>query len=150
MNKTQYAGAMVGAVVLAASIFGAEVPAGAHRALASGAGTAGYAFTSIASPSDPTFTQLLGINKSGTIAGYFGSGADAAHPNKGFVLNLPNQFTSENFPNSAQTQVIGIDDRGDTDGFYIDAMGTTHGFTNIDGASAPSTCREPASISCSG
>ena len=134
MNKTQYAGAMVGAIALAASIIGAGAPAGAHRAMGNVAGTASYTFTAIASPSDPAFTQLLGINKSGAIAGYFGSGADAQHPNKGFVLNLPSQFTSENFPNSAQTQVIGIDDRGDTDGFYIDAMGTTHGFTNIDGS----------------
>ena len=134
MKNIQYAGAMVGAVALMAGILGTGAPAGAHRATASGVGTAGYAFTSIASPSDPTFTQLLGINKSGMIAGYFGSGADAQHPNKGFVLNLPNAFTPENFPNSAQTQVIGIDDQGDTDGFYIDAMGTTHGFTDIGGS----------------
>jgi hypothetical protein len=35
------------------------------------------------------------------------------------VLTLPNHFTDENFPNSDQTQVIGINKRGDTDGFYI-------------------------------
>src|SRR5215470_4044379 len=35
---------------------------------------------------DITFNQLLGINNEGVIVGYFGSGADAAHPNKGYQL----------------------------------------------------------------
>ncbi|MGI8989819.1 MAG: hypothetical protein ACR2I2_09575 [Bryobacteraceae bacterium] len=43
------------------------------------AAQAGYLFTDITSPSDPTFTQLLGINNAGTIAGYFGSGT-AGYP----------------------------------------------------------------------
>ena len=34
---------------------------------------------------DPTFNQLLGINNEGTIAGYFGSGAQG-HANKGYTL----------------------------------------------------------------
>src|SRR6202162_2856662 len=85
-----------------------------------------YSFQTVNFPGD-TFTQLLGINNSGTIAGYHGSGA-AGHPNKGFVLTLPNHFTSENFPGSVQTQVIGINDSGNTDGFYIDSKGTNHGF----------------------
>ena len=92
-----------------------------------------FTFTKIASPQDPTFTQLLGINGGNTIAGYFGSGA-TGHPNKGFTLNLPNHFTSENFPNSAQTQVIAINARGDTGGFYIDQGGATHGFTKVNGS----------------
>lgn len=129
MNKLQHAGVMMGALALAASVLGAGSPVDAHRA----ADNTSYSFTSIASPNDPTFTQLLGINKAGTIAGYFGSGADAQHPNKGFVLSLPNSFNPENYPSSAQTQVIGINDRGDTDGFYIDAAGATHGFTDMGG-----------------
>src|SRR5689334_5915606 len=108
MNRFQNVGVMVGAVALAASVLGAGTPAGIHRAMAAEAASSSYAFTSIASPSDPTFTQLLGVNKAGEIAGYFGSGADAKHPNKGFMLNAPNSFTAENYPNSAQTQVIGI------------------------------------------
>jgi hypothetical protein len=40
--------------------------------------------------------------------------------------------TDENFPGSAQTQVIGINDEGDTDGFYITA-GVTQGFLLIGG-----------------
>ncbi len=136
MNKLQYAGVMMGAVVLAASTLGAGAPAGAHQAKAASATATSYSFTSISNPNDPTFTQLLGINKAGVVAGYYGSGADAQHPNKGFVLTLPNTFTPENYPNSAQTQVIGINNHGDTDGFYIDTAGVTHGFTDIGGSFA--------------
>src|SRR5258708_18244158 len=76
-----------------------------------------------------TFTQLLGINDFDVIAGYHG-----ATVNQGFVFTFPNNFTPENFPGSAQTQVIGINNHGHTDGFYIDTGGTTHGFLDINGA----------------
>lgn len=128
MNKLQYVGVLLGALALAAN-----VPAARQHVSAM---AAPYTFTFIASPHDPTFTQLLGINVGGTIAGYFGSGADARHPNKGFILGLPKHYSAENYPDSAQTQVIGIDNHGDTDGFYIDAHGATHGFTDISGAFA--------------
>src|SRR5258708_22690588 len=75
-----------------------------------------------------TFNQLLGINDFEMIAGYHG-----ATVNQGFVFTFPNNFTSENFPGSAQTQVIGINNQGHTDGFYIDTAGTTHGFLDING-----------------
>ncbi|HXJ93768.1 MAG TPA: hypothetical protein VMT20_13020 [Terriglobia bacterium] len=81
-----------------------------------------YTFETLIYPGD-TFTQTLGINVSGTIAGYHG-----ANINKGFTLVPPHSFTLENFPNSAQTQVIGINSAGWTDGFYIDQQGNTHGF----------------------
>ena len=90
-----------------------------------------YSFRTVIFPGD-TFTQLLGINNAGKIAGYHGSGA-TGHPNQGFALALPNHFTSENFAGSVQTQVIGINNRGNTDGFYIDAAGVNHGFINIQG-----------------
>ncbi len=86
-----------------------------------------FTFQTIFFPGD-TFTQLLGINDFDVIAGYHG-----ANVNKGFVFTFPNTFTPENFPNSAQTQVIGINNRGFTDGFYIDMAGTTHGFLDING-----------------
>jgi len=41
-------------------------------------------FRTIDDSLDPTFNQLLGINDKGRIVGYYGSGADAAHPNLGF------------------------------------------------------------------
>jgi probable HAF family extracellular repeat protein len=74
---------------------------------------------------------LLGINNSSTIAGYFGDGT--AIPNNGFTLVLPSSFTPENYPGATQTQVIGINNTGWTDGFYVDGAGVTHGFTNNSG-----------------
>ena len=101
------------------------------------AGTIPYTFQEASYPGD-TFTQLLGINKSGVIAGYHGE-----DPNKGFILSLPQTFTDENYPNSAQTQVVGINNAGDTAGFYVDGNDVVSGFTRIKGvfavANAPGT-----------
>ena len=91
----------------------------------------GYSFQTINFQGD-TFIPLLGISSSGTIAGYHGADPN----NRGFVLALPNTFTAENFKDADQTQVIGINNRGDTAGFYITA-GTTHGFVDIDGTFQP-------------
>src|ERR1700733_1698386 len=85
-----------------------------------------YTFEDIKYPNDQ-FTQLLGINKTGVIAGYHG-----ANTNHGFTLVLPSTFTPENYPKSAQTQVIGINSKNTTVGFYIDTEGTNHGF--LDGS----------------
>jgi len=68
---------------------------------------------------------LLGINNSLIIAGYHNF-----NQNSGFTLRLPFIFTTENFPNSMMTQVIGINNSNVTDGFYVDSGGTTHGFFN--------------------
>jgi uncharacterized membrane protein len=81
-----------------------------------------YSFQDVNYPND-TFTQLLGINNAGQIAGYHNVNA-----NSGFTLVLPKSFTTENFPNSMQTQVIGINNTGQTVGFYVDQQGVTHGF----------------------
>jgi|SRR6516165_1092471 hypothetical protein len=83
-----------------------------------------YKFEDVKFPGD-NFTQLLGINNEGVIAGYHNVNA-----NSGFTLTLgsPNKFVTENFPNSMQTQVIGINNKGLTVGFYIDLGGKTHGF----------------------
>jgi hypothetical protein len=94
--------------------------------------SATFSFTAINFAGD-TFSQLLGINNSGKIAGYHGSGADAQHPNQGFTVVPPATFTTENFPNSVQTQVIAINTNGDTAGFYVDAAGVTHGFLDLGG-----------------
>ncbi len=71
-----------------------------------------------------TFTQLLGINNGGTIAGYHGAGTTPQNPNKGFTLTLPASFISENFPGSVQTQVVGINNQGATGGFFVDGAGS--------------------------
>jgi len=93
-----------------------------------------YNFQTVISPGDPAFTQLLGINNAGTIAGYFGDGTIVF--NNGFMLVLPNNYTPENFPDpltEMQTQVIGINGSGETVGFWTDTSGVTHGFTDIGG-----------------
>jgi hypothetical protein len=91
--------------------------------------TTTYTFETVNYTGD-TFTQLLGINKSGEIAGYHG-----VTTNKGFTYQESTKvFTKENYPDSAQTQVIGISDSPVTTvGFYIDNKGTTHGFTDTKG-----------------
>ena len=81
-----------------------------------------YGFVTRDNAADPTFNQLLGINSSGLISGYFGSGA-GGHPNKGYLLAPPYgqvDYNNENFPGSAQTQVTGLNDNGTTVGFFSD------------------------------
>ena len=85
-----------------------------------------YSFQDVNYPGD-TFTQLLGINNRGVIAGYHNF-----NTNSGFTLELPNHFTTENFPGSMMTQVIGINNTGKTVGFYVDQNSITHGFTHQD------------------
>ena len=88
-----------------------------------------YNFQTVNYPHD-TFTQLLGINIKGEIAGYHNV-AD----NKGFTYNLSTKkFTNENFPGSVATQVIGIDGFGGTCGFYVDQSNVTHGFLDDNNA----------------
>lgn len=95
-------------------------PGGADSAMAAPMITAqptSYAFRTVDDRKDPTFNQLLGINDSGVIAGYFGSGA-AGHPNKGYtVTNHATTFVDENVTHSVQTQVTGINNNGTTVGF---------------------------------
>ena len=86
-----------------------------------------YSFETVNYPND-TFTQLLGINNTLTIAGYHN-----AAQNSGFTLKLPFLFTTENYPNAAMTQVIGINNTNVTSGFYVDTNGNTHGFYKSNG-----------------
>ena len=98
-----------------------------------------YTFTTLDDQADPTFNQLLGINGHHVIAGYFGSGADPQHPNKGYLLKPPygqGNYASENFPGSAQTQVTGLNNLGDTSGFWVTGNGTNHGFVEWNGVFA--------------
>jgi hypothetical protein len=90
-----------------------------------------YTVQNVSFPTDPGFTQLLGINNSGTIAGFHG-----ATTAQGFTLTLPASFTTQNFPASAQTMVTAINNAGSTAGIYVDTGGTTHGYTNIGGTFA--------------
>jgi hypothetical protein len=100
-----------------------------------GPGLAGpYSFKTLNNPGDPNFNQLLGINDAGKIVGYFGDGATV--PNNGYTLDLPSTYTAQNFPSSAQTQVVGINNTGtpaQTVGFFIDGTGNNFGFVNKGG-----------------
>jgi len=114
-------------------------PTGAQSVLRSASSlepdTIKYTFTTLDDAADPTFNQLLGINTAGEIAGYFGSGA-AGHPNQGYTLVKPygqNNYTSENFPGSVQTQVTALNNKHDTAGFWVNAKGTNFGFVEWNG-----------------
>ncbi len=84
-----------------------------------------YHYQVVQDPADPgdPFTQLLGVNNSLIIAGYHNF-----FQNQGFVLTLPANFATENYPASMMTQVVGINNTGTTDGFYVDQNSVTHGF----------------------
>jgi hypothetical protein len=116
-----------------ASALGLASAAAAHAATTSTA----YTFTTLDNQHDPTFNQLLGINSHNVIAGYFGSGTPAkVHPNKGYLLDPPYgqaNYVNENFPGSAQTQVTGIDNKGNTSGFWVNKAGTNRGFVEWNG-----------------
>lgn len=91
---------------------------------------AAITFRTLNNPGDPSFNQLLGINNSGTIAGYFGDGTIV--PNNGYTVSPPyTSFTAENVPNSVQTQVTGLNNTGTTVGFFVDGAGDNVGFYKI-------------------
>jgi hypothetical protein len=95
-------------------------PAAAHMPAMPAAEQTAYSFTTLGSHHDRTFNQLLGINNEGLIAGYFGLGS-AGHPNKGYTIRSPyaqGDISNENFTNSKQTQVTGLNDTGVTVGFF--------------------------------
>ena len=127
------AAAVASGLVTAGALALTASAASASTLSAQGHGTA-YSFRTIDDPRDLTFNQLLGINNSGEIAGYFGSGA-VGHPNQGYVIPPFNRhaFIPENFPGSVQTQVTGLNNRGVTVGFWAPASGANHGFVDVGG-----------------
>jgi Cu/Zn superoxide dismutase len=114
-------------------------PTAAHLANMPGMATAPgmhktvYSFSTLDNQNDPTFNQLLGINNEGAIAGYFGSGTQG-HPNQGYLLSPPytqGNYQSENFTNSVQTQVTGLNDKGVTVGFFSTQNNATQNNNNF-------------------
>ena len=120
-----------GSVLAAAALSAPAVAAPHHQADGSPSARSHYMFRTLDDQADPTFNQLLGINDHGLIAGYFGSGLDALHPNKGYLLH-PNyhqqDFMNDNFPQSVQTQVTGLNNIGTKVGFYVDGNNNQIGF----------------------
>ena len=107
-------------LAVAAAVPAIGAGAVASPALATPHMSSNYRFTTLDNQGDATFNQLLGINQHGLIAGYFGSG-EKGHPNQGYLLTAPygqGNYRSENWPESTQTQVTGLNDRGVTVGFW--------------------------------
>jgi probable HAF family extracellular repeat protein len=125
------------AAVAAGTVAGALLLAGPAFAATASHSTAmtSYTFSTLDNQNDLTFNQLLGINNHDVISGYFGSGA-TGHPNKGYLLDPPygqSNYVNENFPGSAQTQVTGLNNKGDTCGFWVNANNTNRGFVEWNG-----------------
>jgi hypothetical protein len=87
-----------------------------------------YAIQNVQFPTDPTYTQLLGIDNTGTVVGFHGAVTAQA-----FTLTLPNLYTNQNFPGSAQSKAAAINGASSVAGSYVDVGGTTHGYVNIGG-----------------
>ena len=118
-NARRVAMATAASGLLAAGALGLAATSASAATLSAHSGTS-YSFQTRDNAKDVTFNQLLGINDSGVIAGYFGSGAQG-HPNKGYLLLPPHtqhSYLNENFPGSVQTQVTGLNNRGVTVGFW--------------------------------
>ncbi len=133
-RRGRYLGALAASALAVTGVAGMVGTASAAPAQPADA-SANFVFHTVNNNRDNTFNQLLGINNSGTIAGYFGSGAKG-HPNRGYVVRPAygqGNFANENFPGAAQTQVVGINNNGDTVGFYVDAKGANHGFYALKG-----------------
>jgi hypothetical protein len=132
-SRPRWAGVAVAAAISALA-FGATTGSAA-AAPAPIEGSANFTFTTLDNEHDPTFNQLLGINDSGVIAGYFGSGEEG-HPNKGYLLSQPYgqaNYQNENFPHSEQTQVTGLNNSGVTVGFWVDQQGDQIAFDAVNG-----------------
>jgi len=74
-------------------------------------------------------TVVGGINDNETIVGYYYDSAFLIH---GFILQLPNDFTSYDLPAASDTYIAGINNNGQIAGSYIDrASGDLFGFLGL-------------------
>src|SRR5580704_6794810 len=135
-HALRVAAATVASGILAA---GAVALAGsASASTLSHASTTSYSFRTLDNARDLTFNQLLGVNDEGLIAGYFGSGAQG-HPTQGYLLApRAGAYVNENFPDSVQTQVTGLNNEGVTVGCWssmnnANMVNDNHGFVDVDG-----------------
>jgi hypothetical protein len=135
LRRAMLAGA--GSLLAAAAVSGPAIAAPANDSRAEVAPPLTYTYTTLDDQADLTFNQLLGINDRGVVAGYYGSGVPAiTHPNKGYVLDPPygqGNYVNENFGGSQQTQVTGINNKGETVGFWADTPGDNFGFVDRGG-----------------
>jgi hypothetical protein len=112
-------GALAGALALAGTATAGASSASRSAVPATSAATT-YTFQALNNSNDLTFNQLLGINNSGVIVGYFGSGS-VGQPNKGYYLltgRTQLDYRVENYPGSTQTQVTGLNNNRTQVGFF--------------------------------
>jgi probable HAF family extracellular repeat protein len=123
--------------VATATIASASTRHQSRKSHGSSSWQASWKYKAVDSYGDSSFTQLLGVNDRGTVVGYYGSGADAQHPNRGFTISSPwthrGNWHSENYPGSAQTQVVAISTNGATVGFFVTKTGANYGFVKWNG-----------------
>ena len=139
-NARRIAATTVASGLLAAGALALTTSAASASTLSTQSHGTAYSFRTLDNAKDLTFNQLLGINDSGVIAGYFGSGAQG-HPNKGYQLLPPygqGNYINENFPGSVQTQVTGLNNRGVTVGFWstmnnANMVNNNFGFVDVNG-----------------
>jgi probable HAF family extracellular repeat protein len=76
------------------------------------------------------FNQLLGQNDNGMASGYYSMSQNNTTPDTPYIYNETlNTFSVVTIPGSpGGAQATGINNENDICGFYIDAMGTNHGF----------------------
>ena len=122
--------------------------------------------TAIADPTIPVvpgepgaafvFSQLLGINDGGLVAGYYGDSTTSQH---GFVYNTQTgTYTflddpSEGFHNGVEvTEITGITNTDELAGFYTDANGIAHSFIAcpVGTTCTTATVPEPPSLALLG
>jgi hypothetical protein len=98
-----------------------------------------YKFATWNHPADAGLTSLQGANGHGVVVGYYGGGplgrpdgrGASGQPDRGFLLYPPygpSNYVNENFPGAAQTEVMGINNLGDTAGVAAAADGDDDGW----------------------
>lgn len=78
----------------------------------------------------PVFTIATGINDSGVVSGYYSNYSVGNYP--GF-LRHNGVFTDYSVPSSKDTNILGLNNKGDIVGLFTDANGSWYGFATING-----------------
>lgn len=90
-----------------------------------------YVFAPIGYPGATT-TGVLGINSSSEIVGdYRADGVTHA------FFDTAGSYTSLDYPNARATYASAVNGTGDIVGFYVDAAGKSHGFSDIGNTLTP-------------
>ena len=106
--------------------------------ISTGGATVGFVdrqgtFTSVAYPNQP-FNQLLSENDVAQAAGYYSTKADGSGPDTPYIYDeLGGVFEGLVIPNAVTAQATGINNSGNTCGFYVNAGGVNRGWLLVGG-----------------